>query len=195
VTKSASLFRSSHTRCLGVLFGSTSVSLPKLSSGHTPLRTEITFPDLLMNVQLVYRLTPKFASRSCKGKSKLTLLISTHDILTTTRHLTPNPSCSYGPHRIALPSHSPIYFIPLPPSSSTFSFLRALHPLPIFRQRIELDAPHFRGARGMLPGVDHYHHRLVDLRREMGIQVLAGTGDLVHRNRVARNLARVTHDN
>lgn len=47
----------------------------------------------------------------------------------------------------------------------------------------------------MLPRVYHYHHRLVDVHREMGVQVLAGAGELVYRNCIARNLARVTLDN
>lgn len=53
--------------CLGVLLGSAAVSLPR-SSGNIPLKTEIAFPNLLVSVLLVYRLTPKFASHSCKGK-------------------------------------------------------------------------------------------------------------------------------
>ena len=44
----------------------------------------------------------------------------------------------------------------------------------------------------MLPRVSHHYHRLVDVHREVGAQILAGTSDLVYRDRVARYLAGVT---
>lgn len=75
MAKSIGFYRSSHSCCLGLLFGSASVSLPKTTPGHAPLKTEITFPNLLVNVLLIYRLMPKFASHSCKGKSELSPLI------------------------------------------------------------------------------------------------------------------------
>jgi len=43
----------------------------------------------------------------------------------------------------------------------------------------------------VLPRISHYYYRLVDVHREVGVQVLAGAGDLVYWNRVTRNLAGI----
>lgn len=127
VTKSSGFSPSSHTCCLGILFDSASVSLPSLSSGHAPFKTEITFPQLLVNVLLVYRLTPKFVSYSCKGKSELSPPTSTHSFLTMTRHFAATPPRPNLRHRITLPPYSPIYFFTIPPSPPSFSLLRPVH--------------------------------------------------------------------
>lgn len=116
-----------------MLFGSTAVSLPKPSSDHVPLKTEITFPNLLANVLLVYRLTPRFASHSCKGKSESSPPTSIHETLTTTiDSLLPpllvqttsveshyhriHPSTSFPYRKILLHSHSPAPYIFTPSS-------------------------------------------------------------------------------
>ena len=181
---------SSHIICCpGVLLGSATVSLPRQPSGNIPLKTEIVLPNLLANVLLVYRLTPKFASNSCKGKCQITTPI--HDILTVTRHLTTTPSRPKDPSRIQLPPHSLIHFFPLSPNSSAFSFIRTLHPHVFLQQGVELDPPHLWRTRDMLPRINRHHHRLVGFHWEIGIQVLAGPGNLVYRNRVTRHLAGV----
>ena len=146
-----------------------------------------------MNVLLVYRLTPKFRSNTCRGKSELSPPIPLRkDPDDDSRYLTPTPSRSNNPCRIALPPYSPVHLLSLPSSVSTFPFLRALHPHLFFQQRVEFDATHFRRARNVPPRVYHDQHRLADVYREVGVQVLASVGDLVYRNRIARRLAGVT---
>jgi len=143
-----------------------------------------------VNALLVYRLTPKFGSSSCRGKSELSPPISQHNGPDgDSRYLTPAPSRSNNPRRIALPPYSPVHLLPLLSSAPAFPFFRALYTHLLFQQGVELDAPHFRRARDVLPRLYRDHHRLVDVYREVGVQVLAGAGDLVYRNRIARRLA------
>lgn len=74
-------FHYPHVVCYpGVLLWPAAVSLPRPPSGNIPLKTEITFPNLPATVLLVYRLTPKFPSNSCKGEYEFATPI--RDILT-----------------------------------------------------------------------------------------------------------------
>ncbi|KAF9782201.1 PGAP1-like protein-domain-containing protein [Thelephora terrestris] len=92
-----------------VLFGSATVSLPTPPSGNVPLKTEITFPNVLVNVLLVYRLTPKFASHSCKDTLLPPLLAHKTPAESHYHRIHPSTSPPYRP--ILLHSHSSAPYI------------------------------------------------------------------------------------